>query len=434
MKILIRNGNVLRLINNKITIEKVDIAIQNNIISKIGTFHEGAFDKVIDATDQVVMPGMINMHTHIPMKVLQGMGEGVRLESWLQDIIWPIERQMTADDVYVASKMAIVELLYGGVTCFNDMYFFAESMAKAVNELGIRGILSNAFFNFDITEEKIHNTKKLIEKYRDSELVDISLGIHQLCDMKRENMQYLLEEFHGLVDCVHIHVAETAHSSELIFKNTGETACEHLLSLDMKDYNVLAAHCVHFNSNDTSLLKEKNIYPINNPVSNAKLASGISPVQEFLNEGVKVCIGTDGSASNNNLNFLEELKVGALVQKLKYNDPTAGQVEDFFKMSTINGAIALKKEDSIGSIDIGKKADIVTFPLDYTMLPTHNILSNLIYSGSSLKAKNVIIDGKVIIDNGVLVSDDMKKIVTEFEEMTLNLIKRANQNKGENNG
>lgn len=147
MKILIRNGNVLRLINNKITIEKVDIAIQNNIISKIGTFHEGAFDKVIDATDQVVMPGMINMHTHIPMKVLQGMGEGVRLESWLQDIIWPIERQMTADDVYVASKMAIVELLYGGVTCFNDMYFFfAENMAKAVNELGIRGILSNAFF------------------------------------------------------------------------------------------------------------------------------------------------------------------------------------------------------------------------------------------------------------------------------------------------
>ena len=161
----------------------------------------------------------------------------------------------------------------------------------------------------------------------------------------------------------------------------------------------------------------------------AKLASGISPVEEFLEKDVKVCIGTDGSASNNSLNMLEEVKFGALMQKVKYNDPMAGKIEDFYQMATLNGAYALGREDELGSIEVGKKADIVTFPIDHILLPDHNLLSNLVYAGSGLKASNVLINGKLLIEEGKLIVCEEKKIIEDFNNMTVELMKRVQEDK-----
>jgi len=427
MKTLIKNGHVVRKTNSEYVVETLDIAIEENTIKDIGKIEEKGFDRIIDATNQVVIPGMINMHTHIPMKVLQGIGEGVRLDSWLKDHIWPIEGKMSEEDVYIAAKMAVIELLYSGVTCINEMYFSIESIAKALTEMGMRGMLSYVFFDFNISDETVDEGKKIIEKYRNSELIDISLGVHQLCDMKRENLEYLLKEFKGLTECLHIHVGESRENAEIIKEKSGKTPCEYLLTYDIEPYNVLAAHCVEFNSSDVDLLKEKRIYPINNPISNAKLANGISPVDEFIDKGIKACIGTDGSASNNSLNFLEEIKFGTMMQKVKYDNPMPGQPSVFFDIATINGAIALNKEREIGSIEIGKKADIVTFPIDHTMLPMHNVLSNLIYAGSSLRAANVMINGQMLITDGELGICDIDVVTEEFNKMTEKLMMKVKE-------
>lgn len=422
---LIKNGHVIRYQQDKLITDTADIAIEGNLIKEIGSIEDNSFDLIIDASDQIVMPGMFNMHTHVPMKVLQGLGEGLPLKEWLEDAVWPMERKLTAEDVHAASKMAMVELLYSGISCFNDMYFFVDSIAKAAEELGIRAVLCQAFFDWDINEAGIKEVLRSMHRYRSSEQIDISLGVHQLCDIKPDQFQSLIDTFRGETDYIHIHVAETDLNRQIINRNFGtSSAAKHLLSFNTEGFKILAAHCVHMDENDAELLEASNVYPINNPVSNAKLASGISPVSEFLKRDIPVCIGTDGSASNNNLNLLEEMKIGALVQKLKYSNPTAGSVEDFFRMATINGAKALGKEQSLGSIEVGKKADIVCFPIDHTMLPTHDLLTNLVYSGSKLRARNFLINGKPIILEDELKTSDLEKIQGDFQEMTSSLVKR----------
>lgn len=424
MKILIKNGIVMRNLNDKITFEKMDILIVGKYIAEISKNIEQEVDDLIDASNQLVMPGFINMHTHLPMKMLQGVAEGMNLEKWLTEIIWPLESSMTDKDVELATKMTILELLDCGTTCFNDMYEHQEGILKATKDMGVRGVICKTFFGSSMTDSDINDSLAFLENHKSNELIDVSIAVHQLCDISRDNMNKVLDAFRGKSKYLHIHLAESKFTYEKVKEQFNMTPAEAMVSFNTSGYNVLAAHCVQFSKEDVNLFKGKNIFPIHNPVSNAKLASGISPVEDFISAGVPVSIATDGSASNNKLNMLEELKFGALMQKLRYNDPLAGNAEDYIKMLSINPSIALGKQDVLGTIDIGKLADIVTFPLDeFSVVPNLNMLNNLLYSGSGLKTSNVIINGKIIKRENAYIAFSEKAIVNNFNIMVSNFYK-----------
>ena len=427
MKILIKNGVVLLNHGKNIIFEKNDILINGKTIEKVAKNIIEEVDHLIDATDQVVMPGFINMHTHLPMKMLQGVAEGMNLESWLSDVIWPLESKMTDKDVELATKMTILELLDCGTTCFNDMYEHQEGILKATKDMGVRGVICKTFFGSSMSDDDIENTLEFLKKHQGNELIDVSIAVHQLCDISRSNMNKVLDKFRGKSKYLHIHLAESKFTYNKVKENYGMTPAEAILSFDTDGYNVLAAHCVQFSKEDVELFKDKNIFPIHNPISNAKLASGIAPIEDFIKASVPVSIATDGSASNNKLNMLEELKFGALMQKLRYNDPLAGNATDYIKMLTVNPSIALGKNDVLGSIAEGKLADIVTFPLDeFSVLPNLNMLNNLLYSGSGLKTRNVIINGRIIKRDNTYIYFSEKAIINNFNNMVNNFYKNQN--------
>lgn len=418
MKTIIKNGLVLRNKENHIKFEKVDILVDGKYIVKIGKRLKEEADTYIDATNQVVMPGFINMHTHAPMKMLQGVAEGMNLEPWLEDVIWPLESKMTDKDAELATKMTILEFIDSGTTCFNDMYEHQEGILKAVEETGIRAIICKTLFGASMTGDDIENSLRFMEEYPGTDRIDTCVAVHQLCDISRENMNKVLDSFRGKSRYMHIHLAESKYTFNKVKKVYDMTPAEAITSFNLEGYNVLAAHCVQFDENDCKLLKGSSVYPIHNPISNAKLASGIAPIEDFIKEGVPVCVATDGSASNNKLNLLEELKFAALLQKLRYNNPLAGDPEDYLKMLSLNPSIALGKEKELGTLDEGKLADIITFPLDeYSVIPNLDIFNNLLYAGSGLKTVNVLINGEIVKKDNEYIKINADCIVNDFNRM-----------------
>lgn len=426
-ELLFKNGLVMTFVDEKIIFEQKDIHVKDEIIENIAPNIENVSGEVVDLDGQIVMPGMINMHTHLPMKITQGLAEDVGLDDWLNKCIRPIKPTLTREDIKIATKIAVLEMLKHGITCYNDMYFFVEQIAEAVDSFGARLILSpTAFHSGEITDEFIDYNKGLIEQYKDNDLIDVAVGLHQICHFDKESVTRVLEEFHGLTKYIHMHVSEDTNTYNDSMQSNGKSPMAYLSGFDLKDYRILAAHCVFVDENDIELMKDKAIFPVYNPVSNMKLGVGAAPVLQYQEANIPVTLGTDGSSSNTNLSIFEDMKIGALLQKVAAKDPTVCPVEEMLRMVTVNAAKALDKESEIGSIEIGKKADLVTFRNDtIEMIPRHNITSNLVYSATHALAQNVMVNGKWIIkDEKVLVCDE-QKIIDDFMEMTDGLLDRT---------
>jgi len=413
MLILVKNVYV----NGK----RQDILIEDNIIKKIGEIKKEEEMEIIDGTKKIAIPGLINTHTHIPMTLFRGVADDLPLMEWLNNHIWKMEAKLNEEIVYWGTLLGCVEMIKTGTTTFNDMYFFLEGIAKAVDESGMRAVLAYGMidlFDEEKREKEIKNAEKYINYIKDlnNRRITPALGPHAPYTCSKE----LLLEVNKLAKKykipIHIHMNETLDEIKMIKEKFGKEPFLYLNEFGFFDgVDVIAAHCVHLSEEEIKIIKEKNISVSHNPISNLKLASGIAPIPKLLNEGINITLGTDGCGSNNNLNLFEEIKCSAILHKGTTLDPTVVKAEEAFNFATKNGAKALNVK--AGEIKEGYLADLVLINVDKPQLrPISNIKSHLVYSFNGC-VDDVIIDGKIVMREGDIITLDEEEIYEKAEEM-----------------
>lgn len=419
--ILIKDTTVISQETKKASILIVDDTIQE--ISN--SLNDSDAEKVIDGSNKISMPGLINTHSHVAMTLLRGVGDDQSLQTWLNDYIWPKEANLNDELVYLGSKLAMAEMIKTGTTTFNDMYFYMEETAKAVDESGMRAVLGYGMIDlFD--EEKMKSELKVSEQ--------LIKNCHNTCDNRitvavAPHAPYtcseeLLIKSKQLADKndlkLHIHVSETKKEVDDITKDKGESPFKYLDNIGVLDSNTIAAHGVWPTSDEMDIIKEKDVSIAHNPSSNMKLASGIAPISEYLEKGINVGIGTDGVSSNNNLDMFSEMKLTAFLQKVNLLDPQVLPTKDTFNMATKNGANALGI--NAGVLQEGKLADMILVDtLVPHMTPVRNALSNIIYSALGTDVDTTICNGKILYENKELKTINEQEIIHEVKERAFEL-------------
>ncbi|WMM23715.1 amidohydrolase [Tissierella sp. MB52-C2] len=425
---LIKNVNLVPMDDKNEVIKNTNIYIQNDKIIHIGEIREDIeVERVIDGKNKIAMPGLINSHTHIGMSLLRNFADDLPLHDWLTKKIWPIEAKLTAKDVYWGSLLSMVEMIQSGTTAFCDMYFFMNQVGDGLEEAGIRGVLTRGLIEDEESQAKLDETRQLFKEYhgKGNGRIKVMVAPHSpyTCspDFIKESFKLAKELNTG----IHIHLSETKKEVEDSFNLHGKSPIRHVYDLGLLDIHTIAAHCVHADSDDINIMKEKNVIPVNNPGSNLKLASGFAPVAEMLKKGIPVALGTDGSSSNNNLNMFEEVNLAAIVNKAVNLDAVSVPAIEALRMGTINGAKALDWEKEIGSIEVGKKADLILIDTDKPHLyPHHNIISSLAYGAQASDVDTVIVDGKIIMEKREIKTLDVEKIKFMAEKHAQDLINR----------
>lgn len=421
MKILIKNGYVVSMVSDVV---KTDLLIEDGKIAFIGNTDVEA-DKVIDATDKIVMPGLINAHTHVPMSIFRGYSDELTLNDWLRKKMWPIEDKMTADDAYWASMLSGIEMIKSGTTTFNDMYFFEDEIAKMAEQLGMRAILSRCIIGEgEDMIKKAEEAETLYNNYHNKceGRIKVCVGLHAPNTCPPETIRKGIELADKLGTPIHIHYLETKDEINYINNTYLSSVTEYLKKLGLFNYHVMLAHGVHISDADIDVLKEISGGVVHNPVSNMKLGSGFANTAKLLKNEINVALGTDGQGSTNTLDMFLEIKLAAYMQKGMYNSATAITAEDVLKMATIKGAEVLGIDSEVGSLEVGKRADIIIINTNKPHLcPIHNIYSTLAYSVSGDDVETSIIDGNIVMENRVIQNVDETEILTECNRVTRRL-------------
>ncbi|OED30270.1 amidohydrolase family protein [Methanosphaera sp. WGK6] len=374
-------------------------------------------DKIIDGSNKITMPGLINTHSHVAMTLLRGVGDDQDLQTWLNEYIWPKEAKLNENLVYAGSKLAMAEMIKTGTTTFNDMYFFMEETAKAVDESGMRALLGYGMIDlFDEEKRKseLKVTKDFISKCHNTcdGRVQVAVAPHAPYTCSEE----ILCESKKLADKndlkLHIHVSETKQEVTDLKNDKNQTPFEYLNNIGLLDKNTIAAHGVWTTDDEMKILEEKEVSISHNPSSNMKLASGIAPVHDYLNNNINVSIGTDGVSSNNNLDMFSEMKLTPLLQKVKTLDSKVLPAKSTFNMATKNGAKALGI--NTGEIKEGKLADIILVNTNVPhMTPVRNALSNIIYSALGSDVDTVICNGNILLEDKELKTINEKEVIED---------------------
>lgn len=357
-------------------------------------------EEVIDGSNSIIMPGLINSHTHVGMAMFKGYGDGLPLDEWLNKKIFPIEAKLKPEHVYWSTMLSCMEMIKSGTTCFSDMYYFMDQTEKATIDIGMRGFLSRGLIDIDGNgEEKLKQALKHMKIKHPR--ISWGFGPHAIYTCSEEYLKKIKES--AGKKKIHMHVSETKKEFDDCMKKHKKTPVEYLNDIGMIDENFIGAHGCYLTENDIDILKKSTI--VNNPCSNMKLASGIAPVYDLIKKGVNVCIGTDGVSSNNNLDMFEEMKFSSLVQKCEKRDASILNGKEILNLATTNGAKSLGL--NTGELKPGKKADMIMIDLDSINLkPLHDIYSSIVYSCHGNDVKNVIIDGKMVMENRVLNIDE----------------------------
>lgn len=404
MKILIKNCNLISVSKEREKYEKdIDILIKDSYISKIGRDIEADEEtKIIDAKGKIVMPGFINTHTHIAMSIFRDTLDGYGLQDWLNKKIWPIEAKLTAKDIYYASYLSCMEMIKTGTTTFNDQYFMADSTIKAVLETRLNMHTTRTVMDLagdgDI---KLNELEDLINKYNKKyENININVGIHGLYTTSSKCVEKAVNLAKKYNLYIHMHFAENAKEIEDI-KNMHKTDYPvGLLEEYFKGINLVLAHCVKIDENDIPKLDKEFINVAHCPVSNLRLGCGIAKIKSFLENGINVSLGTDGQGSGSNLDMFETMKHTALLQKGINEDATCLTAYEVIKMATINGAKALGIENKTGSIEKGKKADLIILDLNSIITqPVNDVFSNIVYNAKGSNVITTIANGNILMEN-----------------------------------
>jgi 5-methylthioadenosine/S-adenosylhomocysteine deaminase len=425
--ILIKDATIIA---NKII--KGSLLIQNDkiveISDKIGV---NDADDVINAEGKVLIPGLVNTHTHLSMTLMRGLADDMPLETWLNNHIWPVEAELNGEHCYAGALLACAEMIKSGTTCFNDMYFFMDHVARAADEAGIRGMLSHGMIDFgdeDKRKREFKETVRIIKKCHDTGdgRIKVAFGPHSPYTCSQELLEGVKKESAKYGVRIHIHVAETQKEVSDVINEHGKRPFEYLDEIGFLGSEVTAAHGVWLSEPEIDIIKESDVKISHNPSSNMKLSSGVSPVAELLGKGVCVSLGTDGPASNNNMDLLEEMKITALLQKVKTMDPTVLTAQEVFNMATISGANSLGLENEIGSIEVGKKADIVLVNMKTPQLtPFRNPISHLVYSANGGDVDTVICNGELLMKNRELLTLDEPSVLEIAENASEDLLSKG---------
>jgi 5-methylthioadenosine/S-adenosylhomocysteine deaminase len=373
--------------------------------------------KTINARGGIVMPGLINAHTHAAMTCFRGIADDLPLMTWLNDHIFPAEAKLNHDKVFSGALLACAEMILSGTTCFSDMYLFEDAVAVAAKHSGIRAVVGEVLYdfpspNYGPIEKGFEYTQMLIEKWKDDDLVTLAVEPHSpyLCspELLIKASEIALDNRIPLI----MHVSETESEVKQIKERYGTTPVKHLSDIGVLTPNLLACHCVVLTAEDINLLHQYDVKVAHNPESNMKLASGIAPIPELLKKGVCVSIGTDGCASNNNLDMLLEMDTAAKLHKVNTGDPTVMDAKTVLKMCTIDSARALGLSDSIGSIEPRKKADLIIINTNKPHLtPMYHPESHLVYAARGSDVDSVIINGKIVMEDRQLKFMDIENIM-----------------------
>ncbi|MCR3954873.1 MAG: amidohydrolase [Gudongella sp.] len=429
MTLRIENVDIVTIDRENRIIENSNIYIQDGIITHIGDEIIGLdVEETIDGRNMAALPGLVNAHTHMGMSLLRNYADDLPLHQWLTEKIWPVEANLNGEDIYWGSLLSMSEMIQTGTTAFCDMYFFMEEVGKGAQESGIRAMLTRGIVeDRKDPDKKLNESRDLFNRYNktSNDRIRVMIAPHAPYTCSPEFLVKAKNLAQELGTGIHIHLAETKREVQESYERHGKSPIKHVYDLGVLDVHTLAAHCVHVDHNDIELMVEKSVHPVNNPGSNMKLASGFAPVQRMLERGLNVSLGTDGASSNNNLNMFKELNLAALINKAVDEDALSVKAVDALRMATINGARGLQWDNKIGSIEVGKRADIILVDMDKSHLtPRHNLVSALSYSTYGSDVDTVIVDGKILMKNREMKTLDIEKIKYMAQNRAKDLINR----------
>ena len=394
--------------------EVADVLIEENRFKTIGKNLDVQHARVLDGTGFALLPTFVNAHTHASMTLMRSYADDLELHDWLTNYIWPLEAQLTEDDIYHGARLACLEMIKSGTTCFNDMYWQFHGVARAVEEMGLRATLSSVFIDFSdegkAAEQRDLTVNLFEESKQYSSRINFALGPHAIYTVSETSLRWIksFSDEKGLL--IHIHISETEKEVQDCVSLHGLRPIEWLEKIGFLGSNVVAAHAIHLTDEEIAILARHPVSVVHNPISNMKLASGSFPYARIRDAGISVSLGTDGCSSNNNLDMLEEMKFAALHAKLIHNDPTVLPAAEVFELATVNGATALGLD--CGKIAEGKLADCMLVDLsNHRLVPGYQLIDDLVYSADSSCIDTVICDGKILMQNGRVEGEE--KIVSE---------------------
>ena len=403
-------------------VRRTDIYLQGDKIMGIGEEPEGfSADKVIDGTDRLVIPGLINAHTHSYMALLRNVADDLPFEDWLFGHIEPIEDKLTPEDAYWGACLAILEMMKSGTTCFSDMQMHIHQTSRAVSQSGMRAVISRGLVGSGDDEAgqvRLREAYEEKEAWKDQPRLTYFLGPHAPYSCDEDFQRIVAAEASKNQMGVHIHLSESVNEVENIRSQYGASPIALAKRAGLFDGLAAAAHCVHVDEADLDILIECQVSVITNPASNMKLGNGFAPVPDMLAKGINVCIGTDGAASNNSLNMFHEMNLLGLIHKGVRQKADCVSAREIFRMATIRGARALGMEEMTGSIQVGKKADLAILDLRTpSMTPRNDLLAGLCYSANGSEVETVIIDGEITMENRKVLTLDEERIYKEISRI-----------------
>lgn len=429
-KIVIRGGTVLTMLGPGDVIHGGAVALSNGEIAWVG--EEGSLPseysgyRAIDARGKVVMPGLVNTHTHAAMTLLRGYADDMAFMDWLHQRILPVEERLDGEDVYWGTALACLEMLKSGTTTFLDMYFFIDEAARAAAEAGMRAIFSRGIVGTgEEADRRLREAEASFRRWHGAEggRIGMMLGPHAPYTCPPETLEKVAEMAGDLGAGIHIHLAESRAEVEQIWEEYDCSPIALAERAGLFEHHLVAAHCVHVSDEDITLLSGLTGGVAHNPVSNLKLTNGFAPVVEMLRADVNVGLGTDGAASTNTLNMFEQIRLTALVQKAVQEDPVAINAYRVLEMATAGGARVLGLQDRVGVIKRGMRGDLILIDLNKPHLtPKHDLFSLLAYSARPEDVHTVLVDGRIVVDGGRVTTLDEAEVIAKAEEQAKILV------------
>ncbi len=426
MGIVIKNAQVVLPEGDTDVIKETSLYVEGEKIVGIGEEPEGFKEfKVIDGKDKLVIPGFVNAHTHSYMAPFRNVADDLSFMDWLFGTIDPLEGQLLPEDAYWGANLAILEMMRSGTTTFSDMQMHIHQTTRAVQESGMRAVIGRGLVGSGTDEAGSSRLKEAFEEMKDGidcNRLNFRLAPHApyTCDL--EYLTIVAQQAKKNNLGIHIHLSESVTEIENMEKSMHMTPIQFAEKAGCFDVPCVAAHCVQITDQDIEILAKHNVSVVTNPASNMKLGNGFAPVKKMLDAGINVCLGTDGAASNNSLNMFHEMNLLALIHKGTGKTPQCISAREAFRIATINGAKALGLDKEIGSIEVGKKADLAILNLNTpSMMPRNNLLAGLSYSANGSEVETVIINGQVTMEKGKILTMDEEQVYEEITKLCIRL-------------
>lgn len=424
VSLILTGGDVVTMDRNRTVLSPGAVVVNGRDIVAIGTpesvAREYSASETIDAAGQVVLPGLVNTHGHAPMVMYRGLADDLALMEWLQKYIFPAEAKTVSPEmVRVGARLAALEMIQSGTTTFTDMYYFEEEIGRAVKAAGLRGVLGETIIGFPVPDaktpaESLARAEAFIKEFKGDELITPALAPHAPYTVDAATMHAIREMANRYKVPIVTHLAETEDEVQTIQGRYKMTPTAWLDSVGLLGPDVIAAHCVWVNDDDLAILKRTGTKVAHNPASNMKLASGVAPVPKMLAQGIPVGLGTDGAASSNDLDLFEAMRLAAFLHKLESHDPQAVPASAALEMATIGGARVLGLDSAVGSIEVGKRADVITVAMNGArQTPVYNPVSHLVYVAKGPDVRTTVVNGRVLMRDRRMRTLDERVVIAD---------------------